>query len=156
MAQALLIKTANTAMKTVGDIVGIYRIGHTFSAHELLTFDVARIRGSRSDVVAKLREIEIEIETAYRATTTLWSLTRPERKRVWKDVDEKWYFLDVPPKYSWSMALLTKAQKTLLETATTGLDRDIAYKRMIVNPRVWNNLNTVEATDLNTAVLAER
>jgi len=156
MAQALLIKTANTLMKTIGDIVGIFEDTHKFSVQELLTFDVAKIEGDREDVVKKLNAIRIEIETAYRASTTSWSRTPPEEKEVWKDTDDKWYFLEVELKYQYSMALLTIAEKTTLENNATGLARDAAFKNMIVNPGVWDAKNQVEATDLNTAVLEER
>jgi len=156
MAQALLIKTANTPLKTVGDIVGIFEDTHKFSTHELLTFDVAKIEGTRGEVAAKLSAIQIEIETAYRASSTLWSRARPEEKRVWQDVDEKWYFLEVEPKYVYSMSLLSASEKTTLENDATGLARDAAFKKMVVNPGDWDAKNQIEATDLNSAILAER
>jgi len=156
MAQALLIKTANTDLKTVGDIVGIFEDTHKFSEHELLAFNVAKIEGTREEVATKLNAIRIEIETAYRATSTEWSRTQPEEKQVWKDTDDKWYFLEVELKYQYSMALLTESEKTTLETQASGLARDVAFKNMIVNPGTWDSKNQVEATDLNAAILVEK
>jgi len=149
MAQALLIKTANTTLKTVGDIVGIFDDTHKFSEYELSAFSVCKIEGTREEVVAKLNAIHIPMSTAYKAETAEWSQTRPESKQVWKDTDEKWYFLEAPPKYKWSMALLEESEKTTLETATTGLARDTAFKKVVVNPGVWDEKNKTEATDLN-------
>jgi len=151
MAQALKIKTANTVMKTVGDIVGIYEDTFKFDPHELREkgFDVGKIEGTREEVVEKLNAIHILLSTAYKAATTEWTQTRPERKTVWFDTDGKWYFFDAPPKYKWSMALLEEAEKTTLETATTGLERDTIYQKMIVNPGVWDDKNKIEVTALN-------
>jgi len=150
MAQALLIKTADTAFKTVGDIVGVYEDAHKFSEKELLVFNVAKIEGTREEVVEKLSAINIPINTAYKTSTSLWTRTRPEEKAVWKDTDERWYFLEERPQYRWSMALLDEAEKLTLETATTGLARDTAYQKMVVNPGSWDEKNKTEAVDLNT------
>lgn len=149
MGQALLIKTANTIMKTIGGIVGIFEDTHKFSNYELLAFNVAKIEGKREDIVAKLNAIQIPFSTAYKAELTEWSRTRPEEKIVWQDADEKWYFLEAQPKYKWSMALLSEQEKTTLETDATGVARDAVFKKMIVNPGVWNVLNMVEVFDLN-------
>lgn len=156
MAWALLIKTANTELKTIGDIVGIFEDAHKFSAHELSTFSVAKIEGKREDVVKKLQAIRVEIETAYKATSTLWTRTRPESKKIWKDTDDKWYFLEAPVKYTYSMALLTTVEKTTLENDATGLARDAAFKNMIVNPGVWDEKNKIEAKDLNSVSALEK
>lgn len=150
MAQALLIKTASTAFKEVGDIVGIYEDAHKFSNRELLTFDVVKIEGTREEVVEKLNAINVSFDMAYRTSTSLWSRTRPEQKPVWKDTDEKWYFLEERPHHQWSMSLLDEAKKITLETATTGLARDTAYQKMIVNPGVRDEKNKIEAMDLNS------
>jgi len=157
MAQALLIKTANTTLKTVGDIIpgGIFEDTHKFTENELLEYSVAKIAGTRKEVIEKLWAIRAKIETAYKACDALWSRTPPEEKEVWLDTDEKWYFLEIAPKYKYSMALLSIEEKTILETATTGLERDTIYQKMIVNPGVWNRDNAVEAADLNSAVMAE-
>lgn len=149
MAQALLIKTANTALKTVGDIVGIFEDTHKFSEYELLAFNVAKIEGKREDVVAKLNAISIPFDRVYKADTTVWSRTRSEQKTVWKDTNEKWYFLEAQPKYQWSMALLTEQEKTNLANDTTGIARDAAFKNMVVNPGFWDAKNQIEAMDLN-------
>ena len=151
MAQALIIKNANTVMKTVGDIIpgGIFEDTHVFSEQELLEYTVVKIAGTREEVVTRLNAIRIEIERAYRATSTSWSRTRPEEKEVWKDSDDKWYWLEVEPKYKYSTALLSEAEMSILETATTGLERDIIYQKMIVNPGIWDEKNIIEATDLN-------
>ena len=151
MARLLLIKDANTELKTVGDIVGIYEDTHSFDPYELREkgFDVAQIEGKREDVVAKLNTIQIPFSTAYKAATTEWSQTRPEQKTVWQDADDKWYFLDAQPKYKWSMSLLSEPEKTTLENDLTGLARDAAFKNMIVNPGEWDSINQTEAIDLN-------
>ena len=153
MAQALKIKTANTTLKTVGDIVGIFEDTHKFSEYELMAFNVAKIEGKREDVVAKLNAIRIPFSRAYKAETTEWSQIRPEEKTVWKDANEKWYFLEAAPKYKWSMALLTTAEKTTLEEDNTGIARDVAFKKMIVNPGAWDAKNIIEATDLNKVAM---
>ena len=140
-------------MKTVGDVVGIFEDTHKFSDYELLVFDVAKIEGTREDVVAKLNAIHIPLSTAYKAETTEWTQTRPEEKEVWQDIDEKWYFLEAQPKYKWSMALLLESEKTTLENDATGLARDAAFKNMIVNPGVWDAKNIVEVIDLNKVAM---
>lgn len=151
MAQALKIKIANTVMKTVGDIVGIFEDTHEFDPYELRErgYAVGKIEGTREEVIVRLNAIHVPLSTAYKAETTKWSQTRPESKTVWKDADEKWYFLNARPKYKWSMALLSEAEKTTLEIDKTGIARDAAFKKMIVNPGVWDSLNTVEVVDLN-------
>lgn len=151
MAQALLIKTVNTYLETAGDIVSIFKDTHKFDPHELREkgFDVAKIEGSCEEVVAKLDAIRIPLSIAYKAETIEWTQTRPESKMVWFDVDEKWYFFDNPPKHMWSMALLTPTEKAVLKNNATGLARDAAFKKMIVNPGVWNIANKTEAADLN-------
>ena len=149
MAQLLLIKTANTALKIVGDIVGVYEDAHKFSAYEKEAFNITYIEGSREDVITKLNALRVPVERAYKARTTLWERTRPEEKEVWKDADDKWYFMEVNPKYRFSMALLSESEKTTLATVSAGLDRDAAFEKLIVNPGVWDAKNTVEAKDLN-------
>lgn len=150
MTQLLLIKTANTTLKTVDDIVGIFEDAHKFFEHELLVYNVIQIMGTREEVVQKLNVIRINIEKAYRTPTIEWSRTPPEEKDVWQDIDDKWYFLEVRPKYIFSMSNLTSEDKTLLETTDTGLARDIVFKKMVVNPGEWDIKNTAEATDLNS------
>ncbi|MCK5600975.1 hypothetical protein KAR91_03840 [Candidatus Pacearchaeota archaeon] len=149
MAQLLLIKTANTALKTVGDIVGVYEDTHKFSEYELQAFTVVQVKGDREEVIQKLNAISVPVEGAFKAESTVWSRTRPEEKEVWKDVDDKWYFLEARLKYPFSMSNLLPEDKTLLETTDTGLARDVVFKKMIVNPGEWDTKNTVEATDLN-------
>ena len=149
MAQLLLIKTANTALKTVGDIVGVYEDAHKFSAYEKEAFNITYIEGSREDVITKLNALRVPVERAYKARTTLWERTRPEEKEVWKDADDKWYFMEVNPKYRFSMALLGEIEKTILAEGITGLARDAAFEKMIVNPGVWDVKNRIEAKDLN-------
>ena len=150
MAQLLLIKTANTALKTVaGDIVGIFLDTHTFSDHEKEIFDITYIEGKREDVVAKLQSFQYDVKTAFKTTTALWSLARPERKPVWRDKDNKWYFLNSPPQCTYSMALLGEIEKTILAEGITGLERDAVFEKMIVDPGVWDEKNKVEAKDLN-------
>lgn len=149
MAQLLEIKTANTALKTVGDIVGVFEDKHKFSEYELQAFNVRQIIGTREEVVTKLNVIRVPIETAYKAETTLWSRTRPEDKEIWQNTDEKWYFLEVEPKYIFSTSNLLPEEKTILETMDTGLARDIVFKKMVVNPGEWDEKNTVEVTGLN-------
>jgi len=150
MAQLLLIKTANTALKTIGDVVGIFEDKHKFSKHELVTFNVLQITGTREEVAQKLDAIRIPIEQAFLAKTTKWSLERPEQKEVWQDTfDDKWYFLEAPLKYVFSTSGLTSQDKTLLETTNTGLERDVVFKKMVVNPADWDAKNTVEVKDLN-------
>ena len=151
MAQALTIKIANTAMKTIGDIIpgGIFEDTHIFSEHELLEFNVVKIAGTCAEVTDKLNAIRVPIERAYRAATTEWSRIRPEEKEVWLDIDDKWYFLEAGPKYIFSTSLLSGAELTILETATTGLERDVIYQKMVVNPGVWDEKNIIEVIDLN-------
>lgn len=155
MAQALTIKNANTPLKTVGDIIpgGIFEDSHRFSERELLEFNVVKIAGTHTEVVEKLNAIRIAIEMAYKTTTISWSRIRPEEKECWLDADDKWYWLEAEPKYKWSTALLSEAEKTTLETATTGLERDTIYQKMIVNPGTWNEANKAEATDLNPVAM---
>lgn len=150
MAQLLLIKTADTALKTVGDIVGLFEDTHKFSEHELQAFTVIQIMGTRKEVVKKLNGVQIRYEKVWKTETTLWSLTRPENKTVWQDTDDKWYFIEAPIKYAFSLSSLLSEDKTILETTDTGLARDVVFKKMIVNPGEWDIANTVEATDLNT------
>ena len=153
MAQLLLIKTADTIVKTVGDIVGVFLDTHKFSDHEKEVFDITYIEGKREDVVAKLDALRVPVERAYKAKTTEWSRERSEEKEVWKDVDGKWYFMEIRPKYKYSTALLTTEEKTTLAKDSIGLARDAAFEKMVVNPGVWDAKNKVEATDLNKVVI---
>jgi len=149
MAQLLLIKTANTALKTVGDIVGVFEDTHKFSEDALQVFNVRQIMGSREEVVTKLIAMQFKTDRACRAKSILWSRTRPEEKEVWQDVDDKWYFLEAELKYLFSVSNLLPEEKTIIETMDTGLARDIVFKKMVVNPGEWDAKNTVEVKDLN-------
>ncbi len=151
MAQLLLIKDANTSLKTVGDVVGVYEDAHKFSAYEQTAYTILQIMGTREEVVTKLNAIRVPLERAYKAKSVLWSLERPEDKEVWQDTfDDKWYFLEERIKYTFSTAGLLAGDLTTLETTDTGLARDTVFQKMIVNPGEWDAANTVEATDLNT------
>ena len=149
MAQLLLIKTANTSLKTVGDIVGVYEDTHKFSTNEQTTFTILQIMGTREEVVNKLNAVRVPLERAYKSKSITWALERPEEKEVWQGTDEKWYFLEERIKYTFSTSGLTAGDITTLETTNTGLQRDTVFQKMIVNPGAWNAANTVEATDLN-------
>ena len=153
MAQLLLIKTADTVLKTVGDIVGIFTDGHKFSVYEQTAFDILQIMGEREEVVTKLNAIRVPIERVYKAKSVLWSLERPEKKYVWKDIDEKWYFLEKRIKYIFSTSGLKVDDVAILETTNTGLQRDAVFKKIVVNPGEWDTVNTTEAVDLNTGVI---
>lgn len=154
MAQALIIKNANTVMKTVGDMLSrIYEDDYKFTEGALLEYNVLKIAGTAQEVREKFNAIKVKIGTAYKASTTLWSITPPEEKEVWFDTDEKWYWLELAPKYKRSVSLLSAGELTVLETATTGLERDIIYQKMIVNPGEWDNNNIIEATDLNRVAM---
>lgn len=148
MAIAALIKNANTPMKTVGDIVGIFEDSYKFEDNDLV-YSFAKIEGKRAEVFEKLNALNILMANAYKSASNKWSFTKPERRVVWQDIDEDWYFLDAPPKYKWSMSLLSETEKTTLENDKTGIARDSAFKKMIVNPGVWDAKNTVAVKDLN-------
>ena len=149
MAQLLLIKDANTSLKTIDDIVGIFEDTHKFSDYELQAYNVIQIMGSRVEVTTKLNAVRFKTERAYKAKSTKWLRIRPEEKEVWQDADEKWHFLKEQPKHTFSLATLSAEDKAIIETTDTGLARDVVFKKMVVNPGEWDVKNTVEAKDLN-------
>ena len=154
MAQALTIKNANTSIKTVGDMLPrFYEDDYKFTQGALLEYDVLKIAGTAQEVQEKFNAIRVRIERAYKMPSSLWSRTPPEEKEVWLDADDKWYWLEFAPKYKRSVSLLSAGELTVLETATTGLERDIIYQKMIVNPGEWDNNNIIEATDLNRVAM---
>ncbi len=86
---------------------------------------------------------------AFKMLVTTWSLTVPQERRVWKDVNGKWQFLDEPPKYSSTVKNLTAQDRIDL-----GGDIKTKAEKLMILDKVQEKIsldsrNLVEATDLN-------
>ena len=144
------IKTANTPLKTVGDVNGIYEDGHRFSERELIAYNFRTIKGTAVEIREKLEGFRFRVERIFRTNTApnQWSLD-VEKAYSWQDREGTWYHLDAPPKYEWSTSLLDATDINILETIDSDLSKDLVLQKMAVNPGEWNVANNVEIKELN-------
>ena len=97
MAQLLIIteETAKENVQYVGDIVGIFDDSHVFSATEKAKFTIVKVETTGLVLKAQIPQVQ----TAYQAKTTDWTLERPVSKDVWKDPEGNWLEIVEMPKF---------------------------------------------------------
>ena len=115
MPWIVLIDDPNTAEKKSGDLVGVYRDEHIFSASEQALFNIHRITGfTRDQVVRWLQDNTPEVRTVYRsAVADEWTVVEPEKKRIWND-SGTWRFLEATPKYGWNFGAFTAQDAAMM------------------------------------------
>jgi len=156
MAQLLLIKTANTTAKKIGDIVGVYRPEHKFSSHELEIFDVLNIEGYEALELKKALSYP-EIKTVYRMPVAdEWSFDMPEEKEVWRPVDsDKWKYYESSTKYKLNISVLTVREKEDLGKDSAEVSKPVKQTILDkIEERISDDeTNLVECTELNRSVI---
>lgn len=151
MVQLLLIKDANTSMKEVGHVIGIFEDTHKFSEDEHAQFNVMKIEGyTREELVDLLNAKKLLIENAYKLPVgNEWSLQRFEKTQVWKHTDTKWYFWNYQNKFQFTIMNMTQIQKdTLTSKTATKEDKETALAG-IEDVVSLDTRNFTEVTELN-------
>lgn len=129
MPQLLLIRDANTAIKKVGDIIGVFEDSHKFSEYEQANFFIEKVFGFSSALELKKALPKPEIKLAYRSTAK-WTLEPPEEKEVWQDSDGMWYdFVTSPKKLLNYYSLSVEERKLLAEENISIADRLILLQK---------------------------
>ena len=116
MAQLVLIKTADTPFKTVGDIVSFWTDEHKPSPEELLTFDIIKIEGyTREQLIEFARNLRPQVQEVFRgkAVRGKWTFEKQDEKRAWLD-GATWRFIENEPKYRFTCRNMTSQEKTIL------------------------------------------
>ena len=97
--------TYKEGLNEIGDVVGVFADTHTFTAKELVAFDIVDVTDSEAEIQAAIPEVK----AVFKAKTTEWTDERPEEKRVWTDpVDGLDKELVKEPKYTLSYNQTTK------------------------------------------------
>lgn len=103
-----LIKTVDTPVKKVGDLVGVFVQGHVFSDIEHQQFNIREITGfTRQEILDWLNDNLPETRRIYRTPTgvNIWSHII-EKKEAWND-NGTWRFLENRPKFGWNFGAFT-------------------------------------------------
>ena len=124
MPQLLLIKDANTEVKKVGDIIGVFEDSHRFSEHEQEVFHIEKVAGFSTALELKLSLPKPKVERAKLSKTLKWTLDEPEEKEVWQDMDGNWYdFVKSPKKFLNYYSLSAEERRWLSEDVLTKAER---------------------------------
>jgi hypothetical protein len=108
MPHIVLIKNADTSLKKVGDLVGVFEDNHIFSDLEQSQYNIREITGfTRQEIVDWLNDNMPERQWLYRmSVANTWTQETPEKKQAWND-NGTWRFLEVTPKYGWNFGTFT-------------------------------------------------
>ncbi len=152
MAQIVSIDTGTlrTGINEIGDIVAIHEDDAELSGSGYSNLKVTKISG------ITLSELNIAISTkipkqnrAFRATVITWTLTLPEEKGVWRDIDGKWRFLEKPPKYALTIEDLSAQDITDLSSGAKTKTQKLMILDKVKEKISLDSLNQIEAADLN-------
>lgn len=150
MAQIVCIDTGTKrANNKLGDIVSIHEDDVDLSGGGYSTFKIIRVKDISLSELNLAVDIKIpQQEVAFKTTTILWSLTRPEEKSVWKDGDI-WRFLENPPKYALTAKnLIAQDISDLSDTLKTKTQKLMILDK--VQEKIsLDSSNLAEAIDLN-------
>ena len=116
MAQLVLIKTADTPEKTVGDVVSFWTDDHVPSSDELLTFDIIKVEGyTRETLIEFARNIRTQTSEVFRgnAVKGKWTFIKQDEKECWLD-GTTWRFIEKRPKYKFTCRNMTQQEKDIL------------------------------------------
>jgi len=153
MAQLLLIKDANTALKEIDDIIGFFEDSHRFSTDEHLFFNIQQVKGySREAIVEFTRNKQPEMRRIYKLKkANVWTLERPKKETAWIK-DNKWYMLAEEPKYMFTIKNMTGQEKvTIANDKATTLDRLNALAHLECKIAM-NSKNMVEIPELTELI----
>ena len=152
MPQLLLIKDANTTIKKVGDIVGVFEDAHKFSITEQEYFYIEYIAGFKSALELKLFfNTMMETKTAVRLPLgNTWTFARPEEKQFWRELpDGKWCELVLQPKRPWNYYGLTSEERKQLAEPILTLEQRKELLSKCENRIKAQPENLIEQPDLN-------
>ena len=155
MPQLLLIKDANTAIKKVGDIIGVYEDAHKFSTTEQGYFYIEYVAGFKSALELKLFfNTLMEIKSAIRLPEgNKWTFDQPEEKRFWRELpDGKWCELVEQPKCPWKYYGLTSEERRQLAEPTLILEQRKELLAKCENRIKAQVENLIEQPDLNVVI----
>ena len=154
MPQLLIVKDANTVMKKVGDIIGVYEDAHKFSDTERDYFYIEYIAGFESALELKkaLRENHYEIKRANRlpVAANTWTFEQPEEKEFWRELpDGKWCELVEDKKYKLNYYALTVEERRQLAEETLTKEQRIELLKKCENRIKTDSKNLTEQPELN-------
>ncbi len=155
MAKVVLIAegTVRPGINAVGDVVSIHDDKTTLTGPGYANLTVLHIPDmTKEQVRESLAKIRPEEANAFQTQTGVgvWSLDRPEEKKVWKNHDGKWCFLEEDPKYRFTFADVTpQALASLSEATGTGVAKGLLLEGQCKEKIVLNEKNHVEVKDLN-------
>ena len=140
----------------VGDIISIHDDNVELTGGGYANVTVYSFPGLTADEARRsLQSIQPEEATAFctQAGVGEWSLDSPEEKRVWKNKEGKWLFLENKPKFVMTLANLTPQAKASMEDS----QGSVAVRKLILESQVEEKFsldaeNMVEAADLNKVV----
>lgn len=153
MPQLLLIKDANTAIKKIGDIIGVFEDAHKFSQEEINYFHIEYVAGFKSALELKLFfNTLMEIKTAVRLPEgNKWTFDQPEEKEFWRELpDGRWCELVSQPKRPWNYYALTSEERKQLAEPILTLEQRKELLARCENRIKAQPENLIELPDLNT------
>jgi hypothetical protein len=80
MPQLVVIKSAKKG--AIGEVVGVYEDSHVFTAREKAEFHIVNISNEKKTEYLSLLPV---VRTAFKSSTTDWTLDSPEVVEVWND-----------------------------------------------------------------------
>ena len=157
MAQLLIIKTEKEGLQYIGDVVGVFRDEHIFSSDELEIFNVQTIKGSKTDVKAKLQQLAPVIANAYLHSDGKYYFEESDPYLSMIEVLKigiRWYEVKNDFKFNVNVNSLTPEEKQTLETVDIkDLLTDDSIQKMIKDYTLIPG-NDVEIKDLRNKIPA--
>ena len=145
MTQLLLVKSANTELKEAGDVIGVFKGTHEFSATEKETYDIVTVAGT-VDEVKKALNVALPQKEVWKAETEKWSTVEPAQSiATYNSEDETWYFLEEDSvKFHFNYALLDDDDKKSLEESIIGKEK--LFSKMVKRAKIFgtNKIDLVE------------
>ena len=154
MAKIILIAqgTVRPGICEIGDIVSIHdddvELGSAYNTFTVLSFPGL----AEKQTLESFTKLKPEQSKAYKtkAESDKWSLEIPQEKQVWKNKDGLWMFLEMKPKYDFSLSSLSTGAKTELEDDKV----DTSVRLLTLESQVKEKIsldvrNLTEVTDLN-------
>ena len=149
-SKLLVIKdTGSNLSAGVGDVLGIFVSTHSFGIGDLNGNEVVEIEGyTPAQLKEKVGKIERNKAIKLPEGDKWYINTDAEERKVWKDTDGKWYFLDEMPYRVFSVKDLTKQDIEDLAAKTSQTLKKDAILMKIIHKVKDDQRNLVECTDL--------
>lgn len=151
MAQLMLIKTANTEEKLVGDIVEVFEDDHKFSQYEIDSFTIRQIPDfTRGDMITLLPSIDYEHAYRWSGFRNRWSFDLVETMHVWRELPNgRWKELPKKQKFVWNVGHIVSEQWDAFENRIGTISQRATLIQAIPLKNTLYPENMVEVGDLN-------